>query len=128
MQMCSRLTKPSRQLPCRFPIGTASMLALEKTKARHRVVLCCSSTKVWPVLGFDGFVGKCIAGWVGAWLASPVIGHWFEKVKLANIYLIPALVGAFAAAFAVAASGKALAKAFGMRETTFHVPEQRKAA
>lgn len=78
--------------------------------------------------GFDGFVGKCIAGWVGAWLASPVLGHWFEKVRLANIYLIPALIGAFAGAFVVAASGKALAKAFGMHETTFHVPEQRKAA
>ena len=45
--------------------------------------------------GFDGFVGKRIAGWVGAWVGSPVLGHWFEKVKLANIYLIPALIGAF---------------------------------
>jgi uncharacterized membrane protein YeaQ/YmgE (transglycosylase-associated protein family) len=78
--------------------------------------------------GFDGFLGKCIAGWAGAWLASPVIGHWFEGVKLANIYLIPALIGAFAGAFVVAATGKGLAKAFGMHETAFHVPEQRKAA
>jgi uncharacterized membrane protein YjjB (DUF3815 family) len=54
--------------------------------------------------------------------------HWFEKVRLANIYLIPALVGTFAGAFVVAASGKALARAFGMHETAFHLPEQRKAA
>jgi hypothetical protein len=49
-------------------------------------------------------------------------------MKLANIYLIPALVGAFAAAFVVVSSGKALAKAFGMHETGFRMPEQRKAA
>jgi len=24
--------------------------------------------------GFDGFLGKCIAGWVGAWIGSPVLG------------------------------------------------------
>jgi len=63
----------------------------------------------------DGFVGKVIAGWVGAWLGSPVIGHWFESVKIANIYLIPALLGAFASAFIVTAVGKALAKAFAPR-------------
>jgi len=61
--------------------------------------------------GFDGFVGKVIAAWVGAWLGSPVLGHWFEPLKLANIYLIPALLGAFAGAFVVAVTGKALAKA-----------------
>ena len=62
--------------------------------------------------GFDGFVGKCIAGWVGAWLGSPVLGHWFERAKLANVYLIPALLGAFVGAFVVTATGKTLAKAF----------------
>ena len=65
--------------------------------------------------GFDGFVGKCIAGWVGAWLGSPVLGHWFERAKLANVYLIPALLGAFVGAFVVAAAGKALAKAFSTK-------------
>jgi uncharacterized membrane protein YeaQ/YmgE (transglycosylase-associated protein family) len=60
--------------------------------------------------GFDGFLGKVIAGWVGAWLGSPIIGHWFEPVKLANVYLVPALLGAFVGAFGVAAAGKALVK------------------
>ena len=60
--------------------------------------------------GFDGFLGKCIAGWVGAWIGSPVLGHWFERVKLVGVYLIPALLGAFAVAFAITASGKAAAK------------------
>ncbi len=65
--------------------------------------------------GFDGFVGKCIAGWVGAWLGSPVLGHWFERAKLDNVYLIPALLGAFVGAFVVAATGKTLAKAFSTK-------------
>ena len=60
--------------------------------------------------GFDGFLGKCIAGWVGAWIGSPVLGHWFEQVKLVGVYLIPALLGAFAVAFAITAIGKAAAK------------------
>lgn len=65
--------------------------------------------------GFDAFVGKCIAGWVGAWLGSPVLGHWFERAKLANVYLIPALLGAFVGAFVVTATGKVLAKAFSTK-------------
>lgn len=65
--------------------------------------------------GFDGCVGKLIAGWVGAWLGSPIVGHWFEPIKIADVYLIPALVGAFVGAFAVTAVGKALAKAFAAK-------------
>jgi uncharacterized membrane protein YeaQ/YmgE (transglycosylase-associated protein family) len=61
--------------------------------------------------GLDGFLGKLIAGWVGAWLGSPVLGHWFERVKVADIYLIPTLVGEFAGAFCVVAFWKAVAKA-----------------
>ena len=61
--------------------------------------------------GFDGFLRKVIAGWVGAWLGSPIIGHWFERVKIANIYLIPALLGAFVGAFVAVAIPKVIAKA-----------------
>lgn len=78
--------------------------------------------------GFDGFVGKCVAGWIGGWLGSPLLGHWFEKVKMADIYLIPALLGAFTGAFIVPATGKALAKVFGEREAAFGIAEKRKAA
>lgn len=61
--------------------------------------------------GVDGFLGKVMVGWVGAWLGSPVIGHWFESVKFADVYLIPALLGAFAGTFAMVATAKAMAKA-----------------
>jgi uncharacterized membrane protein YeaQ/YmgE (transglycosylase-associated protein family) len=60
--------------------------------------------------GFEGFLGKVGSGWVGAWLGSPVLGHWFEPVKLTGIYLIPALLGAFAGAFTITATWKARAK------------------
>lgn len=65
--------------------------------------------------GFDGFLAKCVVGWIGAWLGSPVLGHWFERVKLANLYLIPALLGAFAGAFVLTASWKASAKVFAAK-------------
>ena len=29
----------------------------------------------------------------GAWLGSPIIGHWFEKIKMANILLTRRLAG-----------------------------------
>lgn len=60
--------------------------------------------------GFDGFLGQWIIGWVGAWLGSPVLGHWFNHVELAGVYLIPALVGAFAVAFMATAASKFLNK------------------
>jgi uncharacterized membrane protein YeaQ/YmgE (transglycosylase-associated protein family) len=56
-----------------------------------------------------------MAGWVGAWLGSPVLGHWFEQAKLADIYLIPALIGAFAGAFAGTAVWKATAKVCSLK-------------
>jgi uncharacterized membrane protein YeaQ/YmgE (transglycosylase-associated protein family) len=68
--------------------------------------------------GTDGFFGKWIAGWLGAWLGSPVIGHWFGSVKVGNVYLIPALLGAFAGSFAITASQKASAKAFAEHPTS----------
>ena len=59
------------------------------------------------VQGFDGFVAKWIAGWFGAWLGSPVLGHWWFTIH--NVYVIPALVGAFVGAFSGTFLLKALA-------------------
>jgi uncharacterized membrane protein YeaQ/YmgE (transglycosylase-associated protein family) len=60
--------------------------------------------------GFDGFLAKLITGWLGGWLGSPVLGHWFEPVKIAGVYIVPALLGAFALSFALTAAGKAVAE------------------
>lgn len=58
---------------------------------------------------FDGFMVKWIAGWIGGWLGSPVYGHWGYNIQ--NVYIIPALVGAFSLAFLATASVKASAMA-----------------
>jgi uncharacterized membrane protein YeaQ/YmgE (transglycosylase-associated protein family) len=59
------------------------------------------------VTGADGFVAKWIAGWIGAWLGSPVLGHWWFHIQ--NVYVIPALVGAFVGAFSIAFLAKVAA-------------------
>ena len=44
--------------------------------------------------GQAALFGKLVVGWVGAWLGSPVLGHWFWKVE--NVYVVPAILGAIA--------------------------------
>ncbi len=58
--------------------------------------------------GFDGFIWKWVVGWVGAWLGSPVLGNWWFRI--AGVYVIPALIGAFAGAFLATALWKGLAR------------------
>jgi uncharacterized membrane protein YeaQ/YmgE (transglycosylase-associated protein family) len=60
--------------------------------------------------GVDGFFAKWIVGWLGAWVASPVLGHWFAGFAISGQYIIPAFLGAFSAAFMATAVCKALAK------------------
>lgn len=52
----------------------------------------------------DGFFAKWIAGWIGAWLGSPVLGHW--AFHIANIYVIPGIIGAFVGSFVFVAVAK----------------------
>lgn len=46
--------------------------------------------------GINSFISKVIFGWIGAWLGTPVFGHWFEGAKYEDIYIIPAILGSFA--------------------------------
>ena len=55
----------------------------------------------------DGFFWKWIVGWFGAWIASPVLGHWGWRFPDTNAYVIPAFIGAFAFAFVAAAAWRA---------------------
>jgi uncharacterized membrane protein YeaQ/YmgE (transglycosylase-associated protein family) len=71
--------------------------------------------------GIDGFFSKWIVGWLGAWVASPVLGHWFGGFAISGQYIIPAFLGAFSAAFMMTAVCKALAKARTGAETTERV-------
>jgi uncharacterized membrane protein YeaQ/YmgE (transglycosylase-associated protein family) len=68
--------------------------------------------------GFEGFLAKSIGGWFGAWLGSPIFGHWFGAAKMLNVYIFPAFLGAFTAIFAITASEKALMKVLTPRHIT----------
>ncbi len=59
--------------------------------------------------GFEGFIGQWIVAWLGAWLGPAVLGHWFDSAIVGNIYVIPALLGAFAGAFGGTLNAKILA-------------------
>lgn len=65
--------------------------------------------------GVDSFLGKVAIAWLGAWLGSPVLGHWLVEIQ--GVYIIPALVGAFTAVLLSVLGWKALAKACGPRST-----------
>ena len=74
--------------------------------------------------GIDGFFAKWVTGWLGAWVASPVLGHWFSGVKISAVYIIPAFLGAFMGSFLFTAWGKAMA----MRPRALDLHETSKAA
>ena len=46
--------------------------------------------------GIVSFVSKVIFGWIGAWLGTPVFGHWFGGLVYETIYIIPAILGSLA--------------------------------
>lgn len=67
--------------------------------------------------GSEGFFAKWVVAWIGAWLGPDVVGHWFGAVMLWNIYIIPALVAAFATSFGVTAFFRAAARVQSKRES-----------
>lgn len=58
--------------------------------------------------GIDGFLGQWMVAWLGAWLGPAVLGHW-GSIMLCDIYIVPALIGAFAGAFGGTLNAKVLA-------------------
>lgn len=52
--------------------------------------------KYYVTSGTDSFLSKIVLGWIGAWLGSPVLGHWFEGLAFESVYIIPAILGAIA--------------------------------
>ncbi len=45
---------------------------------------------------WNSIFSEIVFGWIGAWLGSPVLGHWFTGWKYENVYIIPAILGALA--------------------------------
>ena len=63
--------------------------------------------------GPDAVFAKAAMGWLGAWLGSPVLGHWSYKFQ--DVYVIPAILGSIAAVVLNVAVWKALEKVMGGR-------------
>ena len=49
--------------------------------------------KYYGTPGLSSFFAKIIIGWVGAWLGSPVLGHWWEGLNYGQVYYVPAILG-----------------------------------
>lgn len=47
--------------------------------------------------GVSSFLSKVMIGWVGAWLGSPVLGHWWAGLNYEQVYIVPAILGSLAA-------------------------------
>ena len=47
--------------------------------------------------GSWSFGAKVVVAWIGAWLGSPVLGHWWAGCQYQEVYYVPAILGAFAA-------------------------------
>jgi uncharacterized membrane protein YeaQ/YmgE (transglycosylase-associated protein family) len=88
-------------------------------------IIMHSAIRYRMMAGIDGFFAKWIAGWIGAWLGTPVLGHWWFNIQ--NVYVIPALVGAFVGVFSLTFLAKAsvVAKAAAPKAavTATSVPE-----
>jgi uncharacterized membrane protein YeaQ/YmgE (transglycosylase-associated protein family) len=46
--------------------------------------------------GWWSYLSKVVVGWFGAWLGTPIFGRWFPGMEVNGIYIIPAIIGAFA--------------------------------
>jgi uncharacterized membrane protein YeaQ/YmgE (transglycosylase-associated protein family) len=69
-------------------------------------------------IGIDGFIGQWIVAWLGAWLGPTVLGHWFDSAMLANIYILPAFLGALAGTLAGTINAKVLAGMMSQKATS----------
>ena len=55
----------------------------------------------------DGYLSQLIIGWLGAWLGSPVVGHWGWNIPSTNVYLVPAALGSLAGVVSAARAATA---------------------
>ncbi len=52
--------------------------------------------KYYAAPGIWSFCSKVVVGWIGAWLGTPVLGHWWTGASFGSIYYIPAILGSVA--------------------------------
>jgi uncharacterized membrane protein YeaQ/YmgE (transglycosylase-associated protein family) len=57
--------------------------------------------KFYVRAGTASYLSKVVIGWFGAWLGSPVFGHWWEGLNYEQVYYVPAILGSLAMVFLV---------------------------
>jgi uncharacterized membrane protein YeaQ/YmgE (transglycosylase-associated protein family) len=68
-----------------------AVIAVVVSGVLHYVCKYYVTDDVWS------FLSKCVVGWFGAWLGSPVLGHWFAGLNYGSVYYVPAVIGALGA-------------------------------
>ncbi len=63
----------------------------------------------------DAVFAKIALGWFGAWLGSPVFGHWW--IRFENVYIVPAILGSLTLVMLNVVTWKAMYKVFAGRPT-----------
>lgn len=63
----------------------------------------------------SGYIVELVIAWIGAWLGSPVLGHWFDITRVEQVYPIPAVLGSFAALF-LARGGNRVVRRIWLKE------------
>ena len=49
--------------------------------------------KLYVIPGWRSYFSKVIIGWIGAWLGSPILGHWWQGLNYEEVYIVPAILG-----------------------------------
>ena len=52
--------------------------------------------KYYVIPGLSSYFSKVVLGWVGAWLGSPALEHWWEGLNYGEVYYVPAILGSLA--------------------------------
>jgi uncharacterized membrane protein YeaQ/YmgE (transglycosylase-associated protein family) len=74
--------------------------------------------KFYIVPDWWSFLGKTVLAWIGAWLGSPVLGHWWPGLNYGEIYFIPAIIGSAGAIILSVDLFKTLASCVGGKQGT----------
>ncbi|NIM47979.1 MAG: hypothetical protein GTO22_01740 [Gemmatimonadales bacterium] len=78
--------------------------------------------RYYVIPGVASYCSKVVIGWLGAWLGSPVLGHWFGALRYApegqqyQLYFIPAILGSLALVVLVVDVVKTVARVWKAEE------------
>jgi uncharacterized membrane protein YeaQ/YmgE (transglycosylase-associated protein family) len=94
---CAQCCLLSFHAPSRIPIISDNPVSVLKIFGASLKTGWGGTHDVTP--GFWSFCSKVAVGWVGAWIGSPVLGHWPSRIPVlhyGDVWFVPAILGAAA--------------------------------